>query len=163
MRPENRGCPLLELVPHGWSSRRFTIRRDGETVADLELAWLREGGAVTIGGEPFELSREGLVSGVFALSRVGIEVVRASKPSAWRERLEVTHEGATYELAKASWWGNAYDVRADGRAIGSIRPRHPFTRRSAVTMPEEFPLAVTVFIAALVVLMWNRQAGAAGG
>ena len=103
------------------------------------------------------------MSGEYSLSRVGIEVARAWKPSAWRERLEVTHEGATYELAKARWWGNTYELRADGRVVGSIRPHHPFTRRSAITMPAEFPLAATVFVAALVVLMWNRQAGAAGG
>lgn len=153
---------MLELVPRRISSRRYEVRRDGEPVAEISLSWFREAGTLHIDGVAHELSRTGLGFGAFTLTRGGAPVARAHKPSAFRNRFEVEHEGRVYEVMKASWWGRRFAVRTDGRAIGSIGPHHPFTRRSEIVLPAELGLPVTVFLAALVVLLWNRDASAAG-
>jgi hypothetical protein len=155
---------MVELVPHGWSARRFSVVRDGEAVAELQLGWVREGGEVTIDGAPYELRREGLMSGAYRLTSHRAEVARARKPSAWRNRLEVEHDGWTYELAKRSWWGSTYELRLSGSPVGEVRPRHLFTtRRAQVHMPDDMPLPTVVFVCALVVLLWNRESAAASG
>lgn len=155
---------MLELVPRLGSSRRYTVRRDGQDVAEFTLAWLREAGRLHIDGVAHELRREGLASGAFTLSCAGMPIVTARKPSAFRNRFEVDREGRRYEVVKASWWGRRFEVRADDQPIGSIGPHHPFTRRAAIDLPEDIGLPVQVFLAALVVLLWNRDSsGAAGG
>lgn len=155
---------MLELVPRFGSSRRYTVRRDGQDVAELTLALLREAGQLDIGGVAHELRREGFVSGAFTLSHAGTPIATARKPSAFRRRFEVDHRGRRYEVVKAAWWGRRFEVRADDRPIGSIGPHHPLTRRAAIDLPEDLGLPVQVFIAALVILLWNRDAsGAAGG
>lgn len=152
---------MLELVAQGWSSRRFHVVTDGRVAAEITLGWFREGGALTIDGAPYTLRREGAISGAFILGHQGLEVVWARKPSAWRERFEVEYEGRTYELVKASWLRNSFELREHGRTVGAVRPRNIFRRRSEMMMPEELPLPVIVFVAALVVLMWNRRNAAA--
>jgi hypothetical protein len=154
---------MLELVPQGWSARRFTVTRDGETVAELTLGWVREGGQVEIDGAPYELRREGRISGAYLLTHHGTVVARGRKPSAWRNRLEIEHEGWTYELTKRSWWGNTYELRLHGSTVGAVQPRHLFTRRAQVRMPEDMALPTVVFVCALVVIMWNRESAAASG
>lgn len=156
---------MLELSPTGLSGRRYTVSRDGEDIAHLSFGWVREGAEVTIDGAPHELRHEGLGSGAFELSHHGAVVARARKPSAFRKRFELEHEGRVYELAKESWWGRAFELRADGHRVGSVRPVHPFTRRASIDLPEELSLPVRVFAAALVALLWRRgaSAAAAGG
>lgn len=155
---------MLELVPALGSSRRYRVRRDGHDVAQFTLAWLREAGRLHIDGIAHELRREGLVSGAFTLSCQGMPVASARKPSALRNRFEVEYEGRQYEVVRAAWWGRRYEVRAHGQPIGSIGPHHPFTRRAEIALPDELTLPVKVFVAALVVLLWNRDSsGAAGG
>lgn len=154
---------MLELVPRFGSARRYTVRRDGQDIADITLGWVREAGDLTIDGVAHELRREGLLSGEFLLSRGGAVVARARKPSALRRRFEVRHDGQVYELVKARWWGRRYDLRAGGRTIGSIGPHHAFTRRAEIALPAELAVPVQVFVAALVVLLWKRDSQAAGG
>lgn len=63
-----------------------------------------------------------------------------------------------------AWWGRRFEVRTDDQPIGSISPHQLFTRRAVIALPDDLMLPVNVFIAALVVLLWNRDSsGAAGG
>jgi hypothetical protein len=155
------GAVMLELVPRVAMSQRYSVRRDGVEVAEVALAWFREGGELVIEGVPHELRREGLGSGAFTLTRDAVVIARAHKPSAFHNRFEVEHDGRRYELVKAAWWMRRFELRSDGQTIGSIAPQHPFTRRCEIALPVELGLAVKVFLAALVALMWNRDASAA--
>jgi hypothetical protein len=151
---------MLELAPTLWSSRQFRVLRDGESVAELQLAWIREGASITIDGVAHQLRREGF-SGAFVLSGGGQPLARAVKPSAFTNRFEVEHAGRTYELRKANWFTRTFEFREGGVPVGSIRPHHPFTRRSSISLPGDLPLPVQVFVTALAVLMWNREQAAA--
>ena len=151
---------MLELVPHGLSER-YTVRRDGAEVGDVALGWLREGGTLTIDGAAHELRRERRASGAFLLLREGAVVATAHKPSAFRDRFDVEHAGQQYELVKASLWSRRFELRAGGQAIGVIEPAGIFTRRCDVRMPGGIETPVQVFLAALALLMWRRNAAAA--
>lgn len=154
---------MLELVRQGWSSYRFEVHDGPVSVAELSLRRVREGATLTVAGEPYELRREGLVSRSFVLARHGEELARASKASALRGQLEIRHGDATHQLVKSPWLGNTHELRRGGEAVGSVRPHHLFTRRAAITVPDDLPLAVTVFVAALVRIMRQREGAAAGG
>lgn len=153
----------LQLVPGGWASRRFALVRDGRPLARLHLRMLREGGTIDVQGERYELRRQGVLSSAFELHRFGVLVARARKTSAVRHRFGVEHDGRFYELRKATWWGRAFQLREHGRPVGHIRPLHPFTRRSDVYLPDSLSVPAQVFVSALAVLMWRRDAGAAAG
>lgn len=154
---------MLELVPVFGMSTRYSVRSDGREVAEVALGWFREGGELVIDGVRYQLRREGLASGAFQLSRDGGLVVEAHKPSAFSNRFDIEHDGHRYELAKAGFLTKRFELRQDGRAVGSIAPHHPFTRRCEVALPDALPLPVQVFLTALVVLMWNRDANTAAG
>lgn len=155
---------MLELVPRLSMSQRYSVRRDGIEVAEVDLAWWKEGGRLEVEGGTYGLRREGVKSGAFTLSQDGQVLVAAHKPSALRNRFEVEHDGQRYELVKAGWWMRRFELRAGGSTVGSVAPLHPFTRRARVSLPGELPLPVKVFLAALVALMWRRgSSGAAAG
>jgi hypothetical protein len=152
---------VLELVPTFWSARQFRVVRDSATVAELRLAWVREGADITIDGVAHQLRREGFGRGAFVLSQVGQPLARAVKPNAFTNRFEVEHAGRAYELRKANWFTRTFEFREGGVPVGSIRPHHPFTGRSSISLPGDLPLPVQVFVTALAVLMWNREQTAA--
>lgn len=152
---------MLELVPRFGMSQRFSVRLDGEEVADVALGWFREGGDLTIAGVHHELRRERLASGAFQLLHDGHVLAEARKPSAFFDRFQVEHDGRRYELAKARWWARRFELREHGQVVGTIAPRHVLTNRCELALPPDLPLPVQVFLAALAVLMWNRDANAA--
>lgn len=154
---------MLELVPRFALSERYSVRQNTAEVAEVTLAWMREGGELVVGGRRYELRREGWASGAFQLLHDGVVVAQAHKPSAFSNRFEVRHDGRGYELVRSGWWTRRFELRRDGQTIGQITPHHPFTRRSAVTLPPDLPLPVQVFLMGLVVLMWRREASAAAG
>ena len=49
------------------------------------------------------------------------------------------------------------------REIGAIRPAHLFSRSALADLPDDLPLAVRIFMIWLVLLLWKRDMGNAGG
>lgn len=155
---------MLELVPASWLGRSFSIERDGQQVAQIDLRWLRERGELTIKGAPYRLDRAGILRGTFTLAQMGQAIAVARQPSMMRDRYELnTAEGHVYELVNTSWWSGAFSLREQGREIGSVRRHNSFSRRAAIAMPEQLSLPVAVFAVTLVILSWNRKSAAASG
>lgn len=152
---------MLELVPRSPFSRQFILLRDGQPIAELALGLVRERGSIVVAGTPYEVRRERLLTSEFVLSQRRQEIARARKTSAVRNRFEVTWDSHVWELVKVTWWGRAFAVREGGTEIGSMRPEHAFTRRSLIDLPDDVPVPVAAFLAALAVLMWNRDQSAA--
>lgn len=153
---------MLELVPK-IGARRYVIRQNGVDVAELNRSWFREAAQLTIDGVAHSIRREHLAAGAFTLCHDDAVVARARKPSHLHNRFEIQHEGRRYDLVKASWWTRRFEVHVDGHAIGFISPRHPLTRRAAIVLPADLTLPLQVFLAALVVFLWDREAASAAG
>ena len=159
---------MLEARPVGIFSQDFGIEAEGQKIAllDVALSW-RETGAISIGGQPYKLYREGLMSGAFLLENEGQTVARAIKPSAFRSRFDLEFNARQYALKRASAFGRSFSVFQGEAVVGSIRPAGVFTRRTIIDLPADWSIPIQVFAFWLVLVIWNRDdsaaiAGAAG-
>ena len=148
---------MLRAEPRNWYSWDFTVLDDGLPVADVDVSAWRERGTVEIAGVRCEVYREGW-AGDFVLEADGHVLVRATKPSAFFRRFDVTIDGATYTLEAQSALRRSFLLHRDGDVLGTLVPESAFTRKMRIDLPETLPLAVRVFLAWLVVLMWKRAA-----
>jgi len=163
--PISSRTQMLGAVPKRWFSWDFTVL-DGQTpVADIDVSWWRERGVLTIENRPYQVYREGLLSGAFVLEGDHGVLARASKPSAFTRRIAIESQGRRYELKPKSVFTRAFDLLRNDKPAGSLSPEGLFTRRMRVDLPEELPLPVRVFIVWLTVILWKRQhdQAAAGG
>ena len=145
-----------------WYSWDFNVTEGERHLARVDVSGWREKGILTIDGMAYRVYREGVMHGDFLLERDGIVLARATKPSAFRNRLVIRHDGRTYELAKASLWRRRYVVRSGNAEIGSLSPTSAWRREAAVKLPEQWPLPLKVFVIWLVVILWNRESSAMG-
>jgi hypothetical protein len=152
---------LLTANPQGWFSWDFTLTKNGESVADIDLSSWREKGALTVAGSTYRVYREGLCSGAFVLQANGTVVARAHKPSAWTRRLVLDFGGAQYELRPRSAFTRSFQLLKDAKIVGTLSPASFLTRKIDVELPEDLPLQIRAFIVWLTILLWKRDASAA--
>jgi hypothetical protein len=152
---------MLQLEPKHWYSWDFTLLAGDAPLARIDFSTWRERGALTIQGQRYTVSKEGLLSGGFKLESPGGTVATATRESIFRRRYTIVAGARTYTLQPRSTWGRAMVVREGDREVGTIEPRGIFTRRGTVSLPDAVPLPVRVFLIWLALLLWKREAEAA--
>ncbi|MDQ2640372.1 MAG: hypothetical protein M3Y79_07320 [Pseudomonadota bacterium] len=153
---------MLTATPRHWFSWNYTVSRETDRLADLNISWWREKGTLTVDGRQFSVYRERMMSGKFILESDGAVVASAEKPSSLRRRLLIEHAGRQYELKPHGLFSRTYDLHEGSAVIGSMSARGFFTRRMNVDLPETLPLPVRLFVTWLTVLLWKRESDAAG-
>lgn len=153
---------MLRAEPQHWYSWDYTVYADGTPIADLDLALARETAEVSIGEEVCTFARERRLGGAFLLEIDGTPLVEARKPSALYRTFEVIYYERQYTLRAVSALKRTFVLQQADETLGTIYPDHVFSRKMTVDLPEEMPLALRVFIAWLVILMWKRQASYSG-
>jgi hypothetical protein len=151
----------LTMVPRRWFSWDYTVVNGDRTVAVLDVASWRERAEIRIGDVTHRVFREGAMSGDFVIEAGGRELARATKPSAFRERVILHYGGKDYTLRKASMWRRAFVLMDGDRQIGSVAPENAWTRRATADLPADWPAAITAFVIWLVVVLWKREANSA--
>jgi hypothetical protein len=151
---------MLKLIPKHWYSWDFRLEDATGPVAEVILSSWRERGSIAVGGVQHRISREGL-TGPFILEMSGKEAARARKPSAFRQKFTLTHNGVEYALERVSWWRREFAVFSGGRRVGTIAPESWVARRAVVKLPETMPVWLQAFVVWLTALMWKRDADAA--
>jgi hypothetical protein len=136
----------------------FSVLRDGAPVAEIDVAWFRENGTLTVEGVTYPVYREHLMSGAFILESNGTPLARAVKPSALFRCFTIEHAGQTYTLQAETAVLRKFVLLENDREVGSITPEGPIIRNSKVDLPEHLPLPVQVFLIWLTVILWKRAA-----
>ena len=152
----------LALLPRRCYSWDFTLVSGDGTQARLDLSSWREKGVVTIGDYDHRVYREGMVSGDFVIERGGQALARATKPSAFRSTIVITHGGRQYTLRKKSVWKRAFVLLEGHKEVGSLSPNSWLTRDATVSLPADWPLAVKTFVTWLAIILWKREASNGG-
>lgn len=152
---------MIEAIPGGLFSKDFSLHEQGRLLAELDVSSWREKAELEIGGTPYRLYREGLVSGAFVLESDDGILARAAKPSPWRHRFEVELGGRSYTLQRLSVFGRRFGLFAGDRQIGGVYPAGPFTRRTRIDLPVGWAPAVRVFVFWLALVLRMRDANAA--
>jgi hypothetical protein len=153
--------PLL-AVPRSWFTGSYDVTRAGERLAVLDVAWFRYRGRFELEGRRFELDRESLL-GDFRLLADGQVLCRARKTSAFRRAFEVRLGQFECTFQAASPFRQTFVLRKGDARIGEVRPRHAFSRKAEIDLPDDLPLEFRLFLLWLVVLLWRHQAAAASG
>lgn len=127
-------------------------------VAEINMSWWSEKGAMTVEGREYPIHREGLVGGAFLLEGDDAVIARAEKVSTLSRSFEIVFNDRTYLLKRKSLIGRKYALVVGDAEVGSIAPMGIPTFRIKAVLPEELPLPVKVFLLWLVVLQRKRAA-----
>jgi hypothetical protein len=151
---------VLQLVPQGWLGWNFDVLDNGHKIAEIKTSTLPESGKLSIEGASYRAWREGMFSGDFFLGSEVQTIASAQKPSAFRSSFNITHFDKSYTLKKESLVGRSFILLEGDREAGSIRPEGILTRKATVSLPEEIPRPVQLFVIWLAILLWRREANA---
>lgn len=99
---ERRRQMTLNAIPKRWFSWDFYVLDGARQVAEIDVAWWREQGQLTVEGVPYKVNREGLMSGDFVLEAAGAVMARAEKPEALLRRFLIEYEGREFTLRAKS-------------------------------------------------------------
>lgn len=151
---------MLIAREKGFFARTYEILEDDIVAAILDMSSWKEAADVEIEGKTYRFQREGAVSGSFLLLDVENVVAHAEKPSAFKDRFQITHFSTHYELRKISVWKSKFELESKGRVIGSINPVGFFRKTIEIDLPEEMPLIFRTFIFWLALIILKRQQAA---
>ncbi len=153
---------MLHIVPLHWYKWDFKVFDGDRPIAVIDRSWRNESGTLILEDATYEIYRTGAFFGTFVLETAGTLVAEAEKPSTFKRQFVITFSDRRFVLKRISVLGRGYDLIEDGRTIGSIVARSVFSRKARANLPEELPLSVRVFVVFLVLLLWRRDAAAAG-
>lgn len=148
----------FELIPHSWLSWDFSVMRGDSVVAEIEVPRWRKRGMLKVGGLHYAAYREGLIGGAFILALDTTQVARAEKNSWLSRSFTIKHGEKTYRL-KADWLGPSFILLDNGKKVGSLATRGMFTRRTSVSLPDELPLLVQMFLIWLTLYQRETDSG----
>jgi len=149
--------PQFELIPHGWLSWDFTVVQGSSVVAEIEIPRWRKKDVLKVGGFHYAAYREGLIGGAFILALDTTQLARAERTNWISRSFAIKHGERTYRL-RAAWFGSSFILLDNGKEVGSLVPRGIFTRKTSVSLPDELPLPVQMFVIWLT--LYQREADA---
>jgi len=151
---------VLRLVPESWLTWNFEVLEDDRKITEIKTSTLPESGTFSIDGSEFRARRKGMFSGEYFLEKEGQMTARAEKPSAFRNAFDVEYSDRKYTLKKESWVGRSFVLVQGDLEIGSIRPEGALSRKAAVSLPQDMPMPLQMFVIWLTILLWRREADA---
>ena len=154
---------MLSAMPRGLFTCGFTVRQDGNTVADIDPSWFGERAEIRAGGQAYSAYRESLLAGTFVLQSGERALARARKASAFVRAFDIDLAGRPLELKAASVWRREFGLFENGVQVGRISPVGWFGRRAVIDLPPDIPLPAQLFLLWLVLVLWRRADAAAGG
>ncbi len=148
----------LEIVPRNLFSWSFDIMRNDMTVAQiLHTLSLKESATLNLSGATYQAYREHFMGGDYLLEEDGQPIARAQKQGLFVNSFQIKYPDGTAILKKESAFGRSFLLIEGEREAGFIRPVGPFSRKADVSLPDEMPLPVQIFVIWLVLVTWKRQ------
>jgi hypothetical protein len=133
--------------------------RGDSVVAEIEIPRWRKKGVLKVGGLHYAAYREGVIGGAFILALDATQLARAERTNWLSRPFTIEHGEKTYRL-KAGWFGSTFILLDNGQKVGSLVPRGIFTRRTSVSLPDELPLPVQMFVIWLTIKQRETDTGA---
>ena len=151
--------PQFELLPHSWLSWDFSVVRGDSVIAEIEIPRWRETGVLKVGGLHYAAYREGVIGGSFILALDTTQLARAERTNWLSRSITIKRGEKTYRL-KAKSFGPSFILLDNGQEVGSLVPRGMFTRKTSVSLPDQLPLPVQMFVIWLTLYQRETDAGA---
>jgi hypothetical protein len=136
-----------------WQFRIIGLRGD----ADVGFNFWSEEGVIRLESEEYRIFKPGFLIGCWMLQRGGRTISEARKPSAFLRRFELKTADGEFLVKARSPIGRSFDIFAQDRHIGEIRPEHAFTRRATIDCSDEISPLDQLFSFWLAALTWRRR------
>ena len=148
---------MLTAKPHSCFSWCFYILdKNQNCIADISQKWFRERGEFYVGSECFSVGRDSFFNGTFSLRLNDSILVTARKTNVFTRTFDIQMGNDSYHLAAAHPFTRRFTLTQDGQPLGEICPLHPFTRQAKISISEEIPVAIRIFLFWLVLILWRR-------
>jgi len=148
---------MLTCNPQSLWSWNFTVSGPNGELGSITHRWCSEQGTLIWKGEPFEIVKHGVFSGVWSLEHNHSVLVNARKLSAFSRSFVLTTGSMQVELQAVSMFRRSFELRQAGLSVGLIYPKHAFSRVSFIDCTDEISEVESLFAFWLVVLMWKRS------
>ncbi|QDT02720.1 hypothetical protein K227x_10980 [Rubripirellula lacrimiformis] len=151
---------MIQCAPQGICSRNYWLTTAGHH-ASAEFNWCTEQGTLTIDGTQYQVCKQGMFSGKWALESGGEVVMHANKRSVLTRSFDIFVGQQVYLMSAASIFSRKMVITGNG-ADGMIAKVHAWTRRAKITgVVPDFRVACFGFW--LTALMWRREEKSASG
>lgn len=150
--------PMLRAERDGLFSRSYRITEDGRDLTAFESRWWTSGGSFSLDGHTYRI-RAGMWGGRYGMTDENEATVASAERAGRRNWTVDTPEGA-YRFRRASMWRPDQLLLCEDREVGAVRRAGRWTGGAVAELPG-LSLATQVFVVAVVLTVWEQQAGAA--
>lgn len=158
-REREIGPDTLIATPKGFFSSVIFLKQGQETVATIEMKFVRQKATITIGENVWTLQQTGKLKGEFLLENAdGTVIAHAKQPSVWKDGFTVTYGTMEFALKRESAWKDNFVLWWNDESLGKIDRPWWFSRDTRITLAKSLPLEVRAFILWVVIVQWNRRA-----
>jgi len=116
----------------------------------------------SLDGQDYLAKATSLLGVSFSLYRGDDVVVIEKTTSLWANAQQIEHDGRTWLMRPARYFGKTFNVLSDGDAVvGTVAPARFFFPLSDITvdLPDDVPIVVQVFMLWLAVRSWATDSG----
>lgn len=156
----------LRAEPTGFLSRGYRFLDGDREVGRLTLGLFARRGEILAGEERFRVRREGL-AGDFVLETADAlrprELARATGGGPFSRTVRVRAGDRTLTLSGTLFGLRTLRLRHGDREVGVARREGWLGLAARFDFPEELPLEIRIFLAALALHRWRRARAAAAG
>ena len=149
---------MLTCLPLSICSWNFRVLGLAGGTANLTFNWFTEQGTMEYEGTEYAVVKHGWLSGHWTLEGRDEVVYNGQKTSALTRTFEIQGDDLLLTLQAQSVFTRCFELLDEGEPVGTIYPKHPFTRRSFVNCEDSIPELAQLFAFWLVVITWKRSA-----
>lgn len=150
-----------QVVPRGFFAREYALVCDGQEVAALRLAMLKEACEFELGGHQFSLRRKSVWKDGFEFSCDGSLVCTVSH-AFWSWRYEITAGYQAWTLQRAKWLTRRYQLVSGEQEVGAVQPAGWFTTKRIAQFADSVPLPIQVLVILMVLIIARRDQQSSG-
>ena len=148
---------MLNCLPQSLCSWNYRVPATSSGTAELNFNFFTEQGSIFFDGGELEVCKHGFASGHWTLQSNGRTLMTGQKISPFFRTFEVSASRRQLTVKAQSMFSRSFDILESDSVQGTIRPKHPFTRRAVIDCSDEVPELVQIFCFWLVVITWRRN------
>lgn len=149
---------MLICLPRSICSWDYSVRGAAGGIAYLTFNWFTEQGTIDWGDAEYRVVKHGPLSGHWTLEGPKGVLADAQKTSPFTRTFELQTPGRQLTLRARSMFTRAFALAESGALLGTIQPKHLFTRRATITCSPKVDELTQLFSFWLVVITWKRAA-----
>jgi hypothetical protein len=139
-----------------WISFDFQIFAGQRLVTTITMPWYGDVGHFDLGGNKYEMLREGWFSLQYVLKANSVFLVRAKQENFLSRKFKVYIDQRVLTLSPSFLFSSKYCLKENGGLVGKVVPDDLFTRNCTAEFPDNLTLPSQLFLFWLVYRIWRN-------